>query len=71
MIKRICPQCGKTAYSADEGGNWECKECGYPLTPEDNRPVGSDGKERECGFYRREGCHIIPCEPYARPKRRV
>jgi tRNA(Ile2) C34 agmatinyltransferase TiaS len=28
MVKRICPQCGKEWYSADEGNAWCCVDCG-------------------------------------------
>ena len=49
MIKRLCPLCGRTWYSAAEDENWTCDTCGHNLTPEMNEPVSSrkdEGKVR-------------------------
>lgn len=39
MVKRTCPACGATRYSADDSGTWVC-ECGRWLTPELNEIPG-------------------------------
>ena len=39
MIKRLCPLCGRTWYSAAEDENWTCDSCGHNLTPEMNKPI--------------------------------
>jgi len=39
MIKRLCPLCGRTWYSAAEDENWTCDTCGHNLTPEMNKPI--------------------------------
>lgn len=39
MIKRLCPLCGRTWYSAAEQDDWTCDSCGHNLTPEMNKPT--------------------------------
>jgi len=39
MIKRECPDCGCTWFSAAENSNWECHNCGKILTPVQNESI--------------------------------
>lgn len=48
MIKRTCPGCGETRYSADDSGEWTC-ECGKKLTAELNE-VPENKTERLISF---------------------
>ncbi len=43
MVRRDCPNCNKSWYSADAGKNWNC-ECGATLSKEHEVPLegGSD-----------------------------
>lgn len=44
MVKRICPDCSKSWYSAAAEQNWNC-ECGMTLSKEHEVPLSEVGSE--------------------------
>lgn len=46
MIRRVCPECGASWYSADTKP-WLCDGCGMELRSEHERPLKIEGKDEE------------------------
>jgi tRNA(Ile2) C34 agmatinyltransferase TiaS len=47
MIRRQCPQCGASWYSA-AGGPWKCEKCGTMLNDRHNKPL-MEGRNENVG----------------------
>lgn len=42
MVKKTCPTCGKSSYSASEEGEWICPYCGEDITKVPAEPAGAE-----------------------------